>query len=190
MPLSPIIGNSGRLVHLRADTVALKLTYDTKTERLRIRLHRVSYVTDAGSVNRCCYALVEGFLRHLKKLGSFGVHFPDRESVGRITVISSVVSSAIHRHDVSVLEDVVGRETVHDNIVYRHAERRRETVKPEKAWYSSVVTDKSLSHPIQLKSCHTRSDHLTDFRQCLGNENSILAHQLYFFLCFRRNHFQ
>src|SRR5574344_133513 len=51
-----------------------------------------------------------------------------------------------------------------------------------------MVSDKSLSHLIQLVSCHTWGDVFSDFCQCLGHQQSILMEQFNFFFCFRLKH--
>ena len=110
----------------------------------------MSYVTDPVSGNSRSDALVERGLCHFKELSGLLVHFPHRESVGRITVVALVQSPAVHRNDVTFLEHVIRRETVHDDIIHRHTESRRETIITEETRNSSVVTDKGLCHPIQL----------------------------------------
>ena len=77
----------------------------------------MSDVTSPVAGDRGLYAFVERSLGHIHKLTGLGVHFPNRESVSRITVIALVQGAYVGSHDVALLEDIVRRETVDDNIV-------------------------------------------------------------------------
>ena len=51
-----------------------------------------------------------------------------------------------------------------------------------------MITNESLSYPIQLFRCHTRGNRFTDFCQCLGNQDGVFAKELNLLFSFRLNH--
>ena len=77
----------------------------------------MSDVTSPVAGDRSLDALVERSLGHIHKLPGLGVHFPDRESVSRITVIAFVQGAYVGSHDVALLKDIVRRETVDNDII-------------------------------------------------------------------------
>ena len=181
MSPSPVIGNARVFVHFLAHAVAFQLTDNGKTKTFRIRLHRVSDIAGAIACNRRFYPFVQRCLGDIQEPAGFGVHLPDREGVGRIAVVSFVQGSAIHGDDVTLFQGAVGRKTVYHDIVHAHAKRCREAVKTFEGGNGAMITDKGLGHLVQLRSCHTRGDQLTDLCQRLGHQLSIDAEQFDFF---------
>ena len=127
----------------------------------------MSDVTCPVAGDRRLDALVERSLGHIHKLTGLGVHFPYRESVSRITVVAFVQGAYVGGHDVALLQDIVRRKTVDNDIIDRCTYSGGKTLESKKTRNGSVVADKSLGHLIQPRGCHTRGDHLTDFRQRL-----------------------
>ena len=52
-----------------------------------------------------------------------------------------------------------------------------------------MVTDEGLGHPVQLLSCHTGGDPLTDLRQRTRHQLTVDPQEFDLFLCFRPYHF-
>ena len=138
-------------------------------------MHRVSDIAGSVSIHGLLYALVEGSLRDIKELSGLRIYLPDREGVAGVAIVTFVQGSYVTGDYVSLLEDVVGRESVHDYVIHRGAYCCRKSFKTQEAWNRSVVTDESLRHPIQLFSCHTWGNGLADFGQCLGHQYSVLS---------------
>ena len=188
MTPSPIVGNTGFLVHLLAYSVSFEFADDGETERLSVRLHRVSDIACAIACHGSLDSLVQGCLGDIQELPGFGIHLPDREGVSRITVVAFVQGSAVYGNDVTFFERAVGRKTVHDYIVYAHAESCREAIETFEGRNGTMITDEGLGHLIQLRSCHTWGDQLTNLGQGTGHQVTVDPEQFDFFFSLRPEH--
>src|SRR5574344_3042574 len=88
--LTSIIRNPRILVHTLSDSVAFQLAYYGKTERLSVRLYRVSNIAHPVAINSLLYSFVQGCLSYIQEFTGLLIHFPNRESISRVTVVSFI----------------------------------------------------------------------------------------------------
>ncbi len=103
MTLTSIIWNARILVHTFPDSVAFKLTYNGKTERLSVRLYRVSNITHPVAINSLLYSFVQGCLSYIQEFTGLLIHFPNRESISGVAIIAFHLCATVNRDNISLL---------------------------------------------------------------------------------------
>ena len=183
---STVIGYRGFFMHLPSDSVSSEFTYDSIAMTFTKSLYSVTNVSDMITCHCHFYTFVQRLSRHCQQIPDILADISDTKGVGRVSVISSKKCATIDGNNISILENslFVGY-SVHYDIIDRCADTSGK--RPSKwigkileRWNGSIVTDKFLRHPIQLKGRYSWFDMLGQFSKSSTDKSVSLAHQLDF----------
>ena len=176
---SPVVGDGGIFVHIRADAVSHQGAHHGESVRLGVRLDSPTQIAQPRAVFEDLYPLEERLLCHFHELFLFLAHLSYHEGARRVAVIAHIYRAYVHADDVAFPDEALGRgNAVHHFLVYRHACRGGKTVISQKGRSCPARGYVVIDELIHLRGGHARFYLFSDKFERVAHDGVSLAHQL------------